>query len=256
MEIYIYMEIRGKGVLIVGSKRIGAIIAKHLSKNGMHIAIGYRHSIDEAESLKNELNNSTGTVILVHGDILVEDDIKNMLQTTKEQLGDLTFLINLASDFPRTPFNELNESTWENSMNIAKGNYLLNLYASKMFFNNPGPVSGHIIQFSDWAVGETPYKDYLPYLTSKAAIDFMTRCFALELAEHSILVNSIAPGPTIKPPEITTEIWRREVISRTPLQRESSAQDIAEVVLALLRSETITGETIRIDAGRHLIGSG
>lgn len=250
------MDIEDKGVLIVGSKRIGSVIAKYLASQGMHIAIGYRNSISEAESLKQELNNSNGKVVLVQGDILIEEDIENMLQIAKKQLGDLTFLINLASDFPLTPFNELNEASWDNSMNIAKGNYLLNLHASKLFLNNPGPVSGHIIQFSDWAAGETPYKDYLPYLTSKATIDFMTRCFAVELAEYSILVNSIAPGPTMRPPDISADIWKEKVLSKTPLNRESSAQDIAEVILALLRSETITGETIRIDAGRHLLGSG
>ena len=250
------MDVKGKGVLIVGSKRIGSVIAKYLSTQGMHVAIGYRNSISEAESLQQEMDNSNGKAVLIKGDILIEEDIKQMLKISKEKLGDLTFMINLASDFPLTPFNELNEESWEKSMGIAKGNYLLNLHASKIFFGNPGPVAGHIIQFSDWAAGETPYKDYLPYLTSKAAIDFMTRCFAVELAEYSILVNTIAPGPTMRPTEISTDVWKREVLSKTPLNRESSAQDIAEIILALLKSETITGETIRIDAGRHLLGSG
>ena len=60
----------------------------------------------------------------------------------------------------------------------------------------------------------------------------------------------------MRPPEISIDVWKREVLSKTPLNRESSAQDIAEIILALLKSETITGETIRIDAGRHLLGSG
>ena len=54
------MDIEDKGVLIVGSKRIGSVIAKYLASHGMHIAIGYRNSISEAESLKQELNNSNG----------------------------------------------------------------------------------------------------------------------------------------------------------------------------------------------------
>jgi NAD(P)-dependent dehydrogenase (short-subunit alcohol dehydrogenase family) len=121
---------------------------------------------------------------------------------------------------------------------------------------NPGPTRGHIIMFTDWAAGETPYRNYLPYLTSKAAIDFMTRAFAVELAPHGILVNAIAPGPTMRPPDFSPEDWARRVVDRTPLRRESSPGEIAEMIVTLLRGETITGETIRIDSGRHLAGPG
>ena len=84
----------------------------------------------------------------------------------------------------------------------------------------------------------------------------MTRAFAAELAPHRILVNSIAPGPTMRPPEISEESWERDVLAKAPLRRESSADEIAEVVAMLLKSETITGETIRVDSGRHIAGPG
>ena len=116
----------------------------------------------------------------------------------------------------------------------------------------PGPTRGHILQFGDWAAGETPYKDYLPYLTAKAAIQFMTRALAVELAKDGILVNTIAPGPTVRPPDISEEEWAAKVVSRTPLRRESSVDDIVELAVTLLRSETITGEVIRVDSGRHI----
>jgi|TARA_B100000749_G_scaffold197833_1_gene153879 NAD(P)-dependent dehydrogenase (short-subunit alcohol dehydrogenase family) len=121
---------------------------------------------------------------------------------------------------------------------------------------NSGPPRGHIVMFSDWAAGETPYTDYLPYLTAKASVDFMTRGFAAELAQHGIQVNSIAPGPTMRPPEISEESWQRDVLARAPLKRESSPDDIADLIVTLLKSETITGETIRVDSGRHLAGPG
>ena len=63
----IYMDVQGKGVLIVGSKRIGGVVAKYLASNGMNIAIGYRNSIKEAEFLKQELNNSAVTVMSTVG---------------------------------------------------------------------------------------------------------------------------------------------------------------------------------------------
>ena len=84
----------------------------------------------------------------------------------------------------------------------------------------------------------------------------MTRCLAVELASVGILVNCIAPGPTMRPQDIDQQSWRSDVIEKSPLRRESSSEEIAELIVSLLRSETITGETIRVDSGRHLVGHG
>ena len=109
--------------------------------------------------------------------------------------------------------------------------------------------------FGDSAAGETPNRNYLPYLTAKASIDFMTRAFALELAGSGILVNAIAPGPVMRHSGITEESWIRDGLSKTPLGIESSSEEIAEMIVTLLRSQTITGETIRVDSGNHLGGN-
>jgi NAD(P)-dependent dehydrogenase (short-subunit alcohol dehydrogenase family) len=136
----------------------------------------------------------------------------------------------------------------------AKGNFLLALECARVMMNNAGPTRGHLVFFADWAAGETPYLDYLPYLTAKAAIDYMTRAFALELGASGILVNAIAPGPTAFGVGVSELEWDA-AIDATPLLRESSADDIAEMIATLLKLETITGETIRIDSGRHLAGT-
>jgi NAD(P)-dependent dehydrogenase (short-subunit alcohol dehydrogenase family) len=121
--------------------------------------------------------------------------------------------------------------------------------------SNPGPTRGHLIFFGDWAAGETPYPEFLPYLTAKAAVDFMTRGFALELAPYGILVNAISPGPTARPDHVTLAEWD-EAMAMAPLHRESSDEEMAELIVTLLRFETITGENIRIDSGRHIVGTG
>ena len=139
-------------------------------------------------------------------------------------------------------------------VNIEWGNFLLTTAAARTLELNPGPNRGHIILFSDWAAKSTPYPGYIPYLTSKAAIDFMVKAFAVELAPKQILVNGIAPGPTIRPPEMPTEVWQTEVVNKAPLKRESSTEDIAEIIHVLLKSQTVTGEIVRVDSGRHLAG--
>ena len=97
------------------------------------------------------------------------------MRTASESLGNLSFVVNLAAGFPRNPFETLDSAAWDEAMSFAKGSYLLNVHAARLMMSNEGPTRGHIVQFSDWAAWETPYKDYLPYLTAKAAIDFMTK---------------------------------------------------------------------------------
>ena len=250
------IDLTGKGGLIVGAKRIGQTVAMRLAQEGVNLAIAYRHSRTEAERLQTQIASLVGHTALIQGDIADEDSVKTMLTSAHDALGELSFVINLASGFPRTPFASLNAESWDTSLSDAKGSYLLCVYGARHMMQNPGPTRGHLILFSDWAARHTPYKDYLPYLTSKAAIDFMTRAFAAELAAHGILVNAIAPGPTQRPDDITPAIWQQDVLNRAPLKRESSAAEIAELIVTLLKSETMTGETIRIDSGRHLAGPG
>ncbi len=248
------INLKGKCALIVGAKRIGQDVAIRLSQEGVNLAIAYRTSRDEAEALCAKVSAHAERACIVQGDVSVEEDVKRMVRESSLNLGGLSFLVNLASQFSWTPFTSLNESAWDSAMAEAKGSYLLAIHAARAMMKNPGPTRGHIILFGDSAAGEHPYRGYLPYLTAKAATGFMTRAFALELARHNILVNAICPGPTMRPSDISQDVWDRRVVAKTPLKQESSTEDIAEMVVTLLRSETITGECIRVDSGTHLVG--
>lgn len=250
------ITLQGKGALIVGARRVGAVLARRMAQEGIHLAIGYRSSASEAESLRDSLASDGARVCIIQGDLSHEADVQSMVEQTVANLGDLSFVVNLASDFPRAPLPLLDSVAWDRAMSTAKGSYLLALHAARAMLLNSGPTRGHIVLFGDWAAGETPYREYLPYLTAKAAVQFMTRAFAAELASHGILVNVLAPGPTMRPADITEAEWHNDVLAQAPLRRESSADELAEFLITLLKSETITGETIRVDAGRHLAGPG
>ena len=249
------LSLAGKGALLLGTRRVGQRVAHRLAREGVNLAIAYRSSKAEAEELQAALGTDVN-VCLAQGDVGVEEDVACMVAAAKESLGDLSFLVNLAADFPRAPFSTLDGKAWDDAMSFAKGNYLLAVSVARLMQQNAPPTRGHIIMFSDWAARDTPYRDYTPYLTAKASVDFMTRAFAAELAPYGILVNAIAPGPTMRPPDISEELWRRGVVEQAPLRRESSADEMAEIIAALLKCETITGETIRVDSGRHLAGPG
>ncbi len=250
------ITLKGRGALLVGTRRVGERVALRLAEEGVNLAVGYRRSAAEAERLREAVAPLVARTALVQADLSVEEDVERLTRQVVEELGDLSFVVNLASNYPRAPFESLDGPAWDRAMATARGSYLLAVHAARRMMENAGPTRGHILQFSDWAAGETPYRDYLPYLTAKAAIGFMTRAFAVELATQGILVNAIAPGPTMRPPEISEEAWERDVLAQAPLHRESSPDEIAELAVTLLKSETITGETFRVDSGRHLAGPG
>jgi len=248
------LELKGRGAIVAGARRVGSTLVKRLAREGVHIAIVYRRSHDEAEALAEEARKLTKTVITLQADLTKEDDVARVVQEAHSGLGDLSYCINLAYDYPRVSVDDLDAAAWDKGMTGARGTFLMATHAARVMAENRGDTKGHLIFFGDWAAEETPYKDYLPYLTGKAAVHFMTRAFAVELASKGILVNAILPGPTEKPPDLSERGWQI-ALEQTPLLRESSADDIAEIVATLLKLETITGETIRVDSGRHIAGT-
>jgi NAD(P)-dependent dehydrogenase (short-subunit alcohol dehydrogenase family) len=89
------------------------------------------------------------------------------------------------------------------------------------------------------------------HYVAKAAVKALTEALALELATDRILVNAIAPGPILAPPG-TSEAELEEVARATPLGRWGGEAEIVKAVLAFIDSDFVTGETLRVDGGRHL----
>jgi len=243
------LSLDGRGAIVAGTRRIGATIVERLAREGVRVAVLYRSSRVAAE---RQAKASGG--VALQADLSDEASVKAAVAEAKKVLGDLSFCVNLAADYPRASFEKLDAAAWEAGIASARGNFLLAVHASRAMLGNDGPTRGHLVFFGDWAAGETPYLDFLPYLTGKAATQFMTRGFALELARHGILVNCIQPGPTEQPPDMSKAGWAK-ALAQTPLHRESAEDDIAEMIVTLLRMETITGESIRIDSGRHIAGT-
>jgi 3-oxoacyl-[acyl-carrier protein] reductase len=243
------LNLDGRGAIVAGTRRIGATVVERMAREGVKAAILYRNSRDEAERLAKACGG-----IALQADLTDEASVETAVAGAKQALGNISFCINLASDYPRATFDRLDAAAWDAGLASAKSSYLLAVHAARAMFENEGPTRGHLILFGDWAAEQTPYLDYLPYLTGKAATHFMTRALALELASKGILVNAVLPGPTQRPPDLSQAGWDA-ALAQTPLQRESSEDDIAELIVTLLKLETITGENIRVDAGRHISGT-
>ena len=168
-----------------------------------------------------------------------------------EQLGRLDILINMASVYVQRSFNELRAADWDAVLDVDLRATFLCARAAAPHMRRQG--GGRIVNFSDWIAksGRPRYLGYLPYYVAKMGIIGLTEALALELAGDRILVNAIAPGPIVAPPG-TTDEESRAVEQATPLGRWGGELEIAKAVVALLDSDFITGETVRVDGGRHV----
>jgi NAD(P)-dependent dehydrogenase (short-subunit alcohol dehydrogenase family) len=151
----------------------------------------------------------------------------------------------------KRPFDELTLADWDAVMNVDLRAAFLCARAAVPHMRRHG--GGRIINFSDWVAksGRPRYDGYLPYYVAKGAVIALTEALALELARDNILVNAIAPGPILAPPG-TSDDESRAVEQATPLGRWGGEAEIAKAVLALLHVDFITGETVRVDGGRHV----
>ncbi len=154
--------------------------------------------------------------------------------------------------YREVPLDDTGLDVWNSVVNVDLRASFLCARASLTHMRRSG-TGGRIINFSDWvaASGRPRYQGFLPYYVAKRGVIALTEALALELAADHILVNAIAPGPIVAPPG-TTDAELASVEAATPLGRWGGATEIVKAVLFLVESDFVTGETIRVDGGRHL----
>ena len=245
------METADKVALITGGKRIGAVVATTLARAGVDIALIYNRSLAEASETKSAIAALGRRAILVQADVTNERACGDAVATTVRELGRLDILINMASLYVEKPFAELTAADWDRQLAVDLRATFLFAHAAAPLMKKAG--GGRIINFSDWvaASARPRYPGYTPYFVAKSGVKALTETLALELASDQILVNAIAPGPILAPPEMSKE-ESDAVVKSTPLGRWGGEDEIAKAVMFLVNSDFVTGETIRVDGGRHI----
>lgn len=237
------------------SNRVGRHIAKHLFAHGYRVVLHARSSIMEGELGVQELNRlRSDSAMLVVGDVGDEAFSKAAVARIEERYGRLDLLVNSAAIWDPMPIDQVTkQELLRNYDSNVIGTYLCAQQASVLMRKQLH--GGAIINIGDWAA-ERPYAGFSAYFPSKAAIPGLTRCLAVELSaiHHGIRVNAILPGPVKVPDEMSLEA-RQKLLQQCLLQREGTAQDIAEGALFLAESPFITGVSLAIDGGRFLYGA-
>ena len=237
--------------LITGGKRIGAVVADELAARGVDIALSYARSKAEAEEAAASVRAAGRRAAIFAADLSQPAAAAALVRSVADTFGRLDILINMASIYAHKPFADLTAADWDANINVDLRAAFLCAHAAAPHMRAQG--GGRIINFSDWIAksGRPRYLGYVPYYVAKTGIIALTEALALELAPDNILVNAIAPGPIVAPPA-TTAAEFNAIAEATPLGRWGGEIEIAKAILALVDSDFITGETIRVDGGRHV----
>ncbi|MGH6754695.1 MAG: SDR family NAD(P)-dependent oxidoreductase, partial [Bradyrhizobium sp.] len=240
-----------------GGTGIGRATALALAASGVGaIAISYASSSAEAQSTAQELEALGARVLAVKADVRRESDIKTMVATVGERFGRLDILVNNAGTTRYVPIRDLDGLTdeiWDLTLETNLRGVFYCCRAAAPLLKTAG---GTIVNVASIA-GLRGAGSSIAYAVSKAGVIQLTRVLAVALAPQ-VRVNSVAPGMVQTQwierggGSTTTPEEARRVAANTPLGRAAMPEDVADVILGLIRSGAVTGENIVIDGGKSL----
>jgi 3-oxoacyl-[acyl-carrier protein] reductase len=234
----------GTIVLVTGAQRgIGRAIAIRFAEAGADVALNFLDDKPAAESAAAEITALGRRAVTIGADIAKPEHARRLVADAERALGPIDVLVNNAGIFPRTPFLDLTEDTWDAVLDTnLKATFVCAQEAARRMVAAKRP--GAIINLSSGA----PYRGSMratAYMASKLGIVGLTRGMARELAPHGIRVNAVAPGitNTAMPRLGNTEEALAALARSNPTGRLAEPEDIADVVVFLAT-----------DAARHLVG--
>jgi 3-oxoacyl-[acyl-carrier protein] reductase len=247
------MDLKGAVALVTGGNGgLGQRICHALAKEGTHIAVMYARSRGQAEGVAQELTSRYQINAAAFAcDITEGAAVEGLIGRVTERFGRIDVLVNDAAYNTSIPFTDLDNLTlevWDTIMAV-------NLTGPMRLTKAVAPVMkaqgrGRIVNVSSVA-GLTPTGSSIAYAVSKAGLIHLTRCMAVALAPET-LVNCVAPG-LLEGTRATANL-RPEQVERSAsgslLKKAADKDDCADMVVTMCRTETMTGQTIVIDAGR------
>ena len=240
-----------KVVLITGgAKGIGAFIARKMAENHYNVVINYLTSENDANNLKNELENLYGIkVMLIQADVSIEEDVKNMVHSIMAEFGHIDCLVNNASIAPGNYFQDKTSLEFQSVLNTnLVGTFLTSKYVGEEMLKNK---KGRIINISSTNGIDTNETYSMDYDASKAGVISLTHNFAKALAPY-VLVNAVAPGWTSTDAVLEMNpTYLKEEEKKCLLERFATPEEIANVVYFLTSDDAsyINSSVIRVDGG-------
>ncbi len=246
--------LEGRTALVTGSSRgIGRAIARLFAGQGASVWVHFHRSRAAAESLEREIRDAGGRCRLVRGDITDETGVDRLAEEVTAR-GALDILVHnagpkiKAAAFDQLSWTDLNTAYDE----IVGGAFRL----TKALLPSLKQSKGRIITIlTSAALGRTAY-NWLPYVTAKSALHAMSKNLAQELGPQGIAVNMISPSMVMT--DLTANVpdrMRQAIVSRTPLRRLATVEDVAGAALLLASpyAAFISGENLLVTGGETMI---
>ena len=248
------MDLNGAVAVVTGGNGgLGQRICHALAREGVHVAVVYAQSREEAEGVARELaSRYQVNAAAVACDVTDGAAVERAVREVRERFGRLDILVNDAAYNKAIPFPDLDSLTMEVWDRIIA----VNLTGPMRLIKEVAPVMkaqgrGRIVNIASVS-GVGPTGSSIAYAVSKAGLIHLTRCMAVALAP-SVLVNCVAPG-LLEGTRATSNL-RPEQIERSSstalLKKPADKDDCADMVVTMCRTETMTGQTVVIDSGRY-----
>jgi NAD(P)-dependent dehydrogenase (short-subunit alcohol dehydrogenase family) len=249
-------EMQNKVALITGaSSGIGRACAVKFAAEGARLALVARRG-DELEKITQEIRARGGGCKAIAADVTREEDVERVVRETVAALGGIDVLVNAAGMIASGTIETTRLADWDYMMNVnARAPFHLMQCAMPYLIER----QGNVVNVSS-VTGIRAFPGVLAYCASKAALDQLTHCAALEVAAKGVRVNAVDPGVTVTMLHRTGGMNDQEYAAflernktTHPLGRVGTPAEIAELIyfLASPRAGWITGASYAIDGGRH-----
>ncbi len=247
-------DLAGKTVVITGASRgVGEHLASRFAAAGARVVLNYHRHAKPAQAAAAEICRRGGAATALGADVSDSKAVKKMLDDTLDAYGTVDILVNNAGINIDKPFLELTETDWARVMDVnLKGAFLCTQTFGRAMF---AKGSGKIINISA-ITGIQGRPNAANYCVSKAGLNMLTKCTALELAP-AVQVNGIALG--FFDSELVREMWTQAqldaVAQSTAVGRLGKLEDVARAVLFLsgCGSDFMSGQTIVLDGGKLML---
>ncbi len=238
-------------VLVTGAaKRLGREIALTLARAGWRVAVHYRDSVHDARKTAAECAHLAGASATFRANLGNETAVRNLLPSVIEKLGYVDAVVNSASTFEHDTPASFTFAAMDKHLRANTGAAILLSQALHTHLQTRGDCLGVVVNLLDQKLWN-PNPDFVSYTLSKAALESANTMLALALAPR-VRVVGVAPGLTLTSHMVTPEKF--EALHKlSPLGHSSSAADVAATVAFALSNPSITGTTLLVDGGQHLM---